>query len=218
MLLKLTISDAIDRLNRQLPLASRQQALPTELLSLHRTLLQSFIQQGSPLDIQQIRDRFPAVSPVQAIHYLAEQDLVVLDPGQRQVVGCYPVTTEQTPHHIRVGEYSFYAMCALDALSIGPLFHVRVTIDSCCRVTQVPIHLVMQDKELIESKPASGVLVGVRWQPPCGTAAHSMCREMVFLRDYTVVEQWQQMHDTDCSVFTLSEAVEFGRGFFSPLL
>jgi mercuric reductase len=216
--LKLTISDAIDRLNRQLPLTSRQQSLSTDLLSLHRALLHSFIQQGRPLDIQQIRDRFPAVAAEQAVHYLAELDLAVLDPGQREVVGCYPVTTEKTPHHIRVGDKSFYAMCALDALSIGPLFHVRVTIDSRCSMTQVPIHLVMQDNEFIESQPASGVLVGIRWQPPRGAAAHSMCREMVFLHNDTVVDQWQQMHDTDCSVFTLSEAVELGRGFFSPLL
>jgi len=218
LLLKLTISDAIDRLNRQLPLASRQQSLPTELQSLHQALLKSFIQQGRPLDIHQIRDRFPGVSADQAIHFLAKQDLVVLDPGQQEVVGCYPVTTEETLHHIRVAEHSFYAMCALDALSIGPLFHVRVTIDSRCSVTQVPIYLAMQDMELVESKPSSGLLVGIRWQPPSGAAAHSMCREMVFLHDDTVVDQWQQRHDTDCSVFTLLEAIEFGRGFFSPLL
>ncbi len=34
------------------------------------------------------------------------------------------MTMEETPHRIRIEEHRFYAMCALDALSIGPMFHI----------------------------------------------------------------------------------------------
>lgn len=44
-----------------------------------------------------------------------KKDLMVLDKTQTHVVGCYPMTMEETPYRIRIGEYCFCAMCALDA-------------------------------------------------------------------------------------------------------
>lgn len=214
----MNINDAIERLRRQLPLSSRQRTLSAELRSLHQALLHSFIQQGKPLGNHQIAAQWPGLSPQEAVRNLAEKDLVVLDKTQTQVVGSYPMTMEETPHRIRIEKHHFYAMCALDALSIGPMFHMRVAIDSCCAVTRTPLHILMRDQQLVQIKPQSTIQVGIRWQPPCGVAAHSMCREMVFLKDKEAAQKWLALSETKSSLFTLMQAVEFGSGFFSPLL
>ena len=214
----MNIAEAIVRLNQQLPLAARQQALPTALRSLHRSLLYSFVRQGRPLNRHQIQEQFPRLSSGQAVADLAAQDLVVLKTEGNEAVGCYPMTLEKTPHAIRLDNYAFYAMCALDALSIAPLFGCRVQIDSRCALSDEPVRIVMQDTQLIEVSPSAELRVGIRWQSPGGVAAHSMCREMVFVRDVEHAHRWQQASDLDSSLFSLPDAITFGYGFFRPLL
>jgi hypothetical protein len=42
--------------------------------------------------------------------------------------------------------------------------------------------------------------------------------EMVFLKDRQTAEEWQDGDTENVSLFTLPEAVEFGKRFFLPLL
>ncbi len=48
------IAHAIDRLNSQLPLQDRQQALPPYLAELHRAMLHSLAERGRPLSRDEI--------------------------------------------------------------------------------------------------------------------------------------------------------------------
>lgn len=98
------------------------------------------------------------------------------------------------------------------------MFHIKVAIDSCGAVTRTPLHILMRDHQLVQIKPQSAIQVGFRWQPPCGAAVHSMCREMVFLRDKEAAKKWLALSEINGSLFTLMQAIEFGSGFFSPLL
>ena len=147
---------------------------------------------------------------------VGSDDLVVLDERGREVVGAYPITTEQTPHTVNVMGNTIFAMCALDSVSVGPMFDADVKISSHCRVTQEPIRIQMSGHEIIEADP--DVQVGVRWQMPVGHAAHSMCMEMVFLKDESVARQWQGDQLDSVSLFSLPDAVDFGAGFFKPLM
>jgi mercuric reductase len=66
--------------------------------------------------------------------------------------------------------------------------------------------------------PSAEVTVGIRWQMPSAVAAHSMCMEMVFLKDRQTAEAWQNGDTENISLFSLPEAVAFGETFFLPLM
>ena len=109
-------------------------------------------------------------------------------------------------------------MCALDALSVAPMFDIEVVIDSACHVSQTPVHIHMQGCNILEAQPSTDVTVGIRWQDPSATAAHSLCLEMIFLKDRKIAETWQGGDTDNISLYSLNEAVEFGKAFFLPLL
>jgi hypothetical protein len=214
----MNIEQAIERLHSQLPLRGRQQALPPELAEVHRAILRSFIERGRPLKSDEIASMVPGGDAAVALKRLGDDDLVVLDRTGKEAVGAYPMTLADTPHRIQAAGHSFRAMCALDALSIAPMFDMEVRIESRCHVTGDPITIVQRDMTIVEAHPSRDVRVGIHWQNPCGAAAHSMCLEMVFLRDGETAARWQGNDTENLTVFTLDEAVAFGAGFFKPLM
>ena len=213
-----SISNAVQRLNEQLPLKARQQALPPELASMHRATLSSLARQGRPSNREELSKILDSGDIDAALARLANDDLVVLNATGTEIVGAYPMTTEDTPHHLLVNKQPVNAMCALDALSVGPMFNAEVEISSRCHVTDTAITLHMQGETLQEVSPSPDVHVGVRWQNPSACAAHSMCLEMVFLQDQQTALEWQAGDTENTSLFNLQDAIAFGAGFFTPLL
>jgi hypothetical protein len=116
------INNAVQRLNEQLPLKARQQALPPGLASVHRATLTSLAEQGQPPNREELGELLDSGDIDAAIARLANDDLVVLNAAGTEIVGAYPMTTEDTPHHLRINKQPVNAMCALDALSVGPMF------------------------------------------------------------------------------------------------
>ena len=169
-----SISNAVQRLNEQLPLKARQQALPPELASVHRATLSSLAKQGRPPNREELGELLGNGDIDAALARLASDDLVVLNPACTGIAGAYPMTTEDTPHHLKVNKQPVNAMCALDALSVGPMFNAEVEISSRCHVTGTAITLHMQGETLQEVSPSADVHVGVRWQNPSACAAHSL--------------------------------------------
>jgi hypothetical protein len=108
-------------------------------------------------------------------------------------------------------------MCALDALSVAPMFGTRTGVDSRCHVTGRPIEIHMQDIRVISAQPASP-WIGIRWQGISGCAAQSLCLEMVFLFDQATAEGWRRQDRENISIVDLPGAVAFGAAFFRPLL
>ncbi|WP_018233880.1 alkylmercury lyase family protein [Thioalkalivibrio thiocyanodenitrificans] len=214
----MNIDQAIEKLHNQLPLRARQEALPPELAEVHRTILRSFIEQGRPPKSTELAASVPGGDVAGALKRLGDDDLVVLNREGKEAVGAYPMTMADTPHRIRVAGHNFHAMCALDALSIAPMYDVEVHIDSRCHVTGKPVHIIQQGMNIVEATPDREIRVGIHWQNPCGAAAHSMCLEMIFLRDAETAARWQGGDTENLTVFTLDEAVAFGAGFFKPLV
>jgi len=211
------IQSAVDRLNRQLPLKARQEQLSPALKKLHQTILYSLARQGTVPTTDMLTEQVGQTTLTTAIQTLAAQDLIVLNDSASEVVGAYPLTTEVTPHRLQIGAHSLYAMCALDAVSVAPMFATEVRIDSHCHVTGHAVQIHMRGADVIASNPAE-LMIGIRWQMPSGVAAHSMCTEMVFLKDSKTARQWQGDEVENISLFSLAEAIEFGRAFFMPLL
>jgi len=212
------IQTAVTKLNSQLPLLARQQALPTSLAEAHRAILRSLAEKGTPPDNDLLARMVGADGVADALNRLGGDDLVVLNAEGSEVVGAYPMTVEDTPHQLEVNGAQVNAMCALDALSVGPMFGAEVVIESRCDLTGTPIRIRQRGGEVLAAEPSADVRVGVRWQQPEGHAAHSMCMEMVFLKDGDTGRQWLEDGEGDKSLFTLEEAVLFGAGFFVPLV
>jgi mercuric reductase len=205
------------RLNQLLPLKARQDRLPSELRELHRAVIRSLVMRGRPPARQEIGERLGPDQLDAALARLGADDLVVLSEDGRDIVGAYPVTIETTPHQVRVSGETIHAMCALDALSVGPMFGVPLTIESRCRMTDCVIHIEQEGERIIAVRPRT-VRVGVRWQAPSGSAAHSLCMEMVFLRDEEAAERWHGGDLENHSLFSIGQAVAFGARYFRPLL
>jgi mercuric reductase len=212
------IDDSVQRLGRQLPLLNRQQALPPGYADIHRAILRALATTGRPLDRSEIAAMLPDGDVDDALARLGGDDLVVLSSDGKEAVGAYPMTTEDTPHQLDIAGVEVNAMCALDALAVGPMFDAGVDVESRCHVTDEPIQLRVEGDRIVSATPSADVRVGIAWQQPCGHAAHSMCREMIFLVDGKVARAWQG-GDTDAkTVFTLDEALDFAGRFFRPLV
>jgi Alkylmercury lyase len=229
------LAQALRRLHDLLPLKERQQSLDKPLVEVHRAILRSLLDRGKPLTREEIAGRLGSKdAAAQAVALLGSYDLVVrneltvrdaktnevvvLDAKGGEVVGAYPMTTEVTPHKLTVNGHSLYAMCAVDALAVGPMFNTETLIQSQCHVTGEPLSIHQKGKEILEAKPSNEVRVGVRWQRLIDCCAHVMCRQMVFLKDPATAIAWQSTDPLSIELFTLSEAIEFGEAFFQPLL
>lgn len=213
-----TLSQAVQRLNSQLPLKDRHDRLSEPLKALHREVIKSLVMHARPLTRSEVAALVGEGEVDAAIARLGKDDLVVLSKDQRQIVGAYPITSEATPHEVHVNGQILYAMCALDALAVSPMYEVPVEIRSRCRVSGDTVCITQDGMRIMEARPPT-VRVGVRWQMPSGDhAAHSMCMEMVFLRDDATAAAWHGGDLDHHSVFTLDEAIPFGARFFKPLL
>ena len=212
-----SIEAALERLNRLLPLAARQRSLPDELIGLHRAILHSLYSRGLAPSTEEIAALLTSTGMEAALDELRRSDLIVFSQDGR-LVGAYPMTTEPTPHRLVFPDRSVNAMCAIDALSVTPMFGGSVEIRSKCRITHEPIVIRQEDMRIVEASPSS-VMAGVRWQIPGGShAAHSLCMEMVFLKNDEAAQAWHGGALDHHTVFGLNDAVEFGARFFKPLV
>lgn len=209
-----TTLSALERLEDQLPLRERQRALPPTYADIHRRILHGFAEGGHPPSLSRLqtggRDEIGEV-----LERLAGDDLIVVENGE--IVGAYPFTLESTPHRITVGEHDLNAMCSLDAVAIAPVFGVEVRTVSECAVTGAPVRVLQRDTAVTSAEPGE-LRIGIRWTQPQGCAAHSMCKEMVFLADDQAAAVWQGSDPEGDGIFTLSDAIELGFRFFRPLL
>ncbi len=192
--------------------------MPPGLFAAHRAILRTLAEEGRAPTNDDLATLVGADGVAAAIERLGGDDLVVLNADKTAVVGAYPMTVEDTVHHLRVNGRAVNAICALDAVAVGPMYDAEVAIESRCQVTGEPIRIHQKGHWTLSAKPSDDVRVGVRWQQPGACAAHSMCLEMVFLKDGDTARRWVEEGEGDKTEFTLDEAVAFGAAFFVPLV
>lgn len=208
-------ANGLGRLNARLPLADRQAALPAPLRALHRAILAGLCAEGQPPARARLTALVSEAALDDALQRLAADDLVITAGDDPTPLGAYPLTTEVTPHRCRIDGVPVYAMCALDAISVAPMFDVAVEVASQCHVSGRPVHIAMQGERLLTAGPET-VQVGIEWSTPCGHAAHSLCLNMIFLADPATAAAWAA--DGDRTTYDLPQAIAFGTAFFRPLL
>jgi hypothetical protein len=227
------VLQSLAHLQKLLPLKKRQDSLPPPLRMVHRAILKALAETGHPPRQAEIAAMLGSKrSAVHGLSILAKNDLVILDspiridekthqpvaPEDVEVVGAYPMTTETTPHKVVIGDHSVNAMCAVDALVISPMFGQDTRIESQCHFTGAPIRIRQKGTEILEASPSRDIRVGIRWQSLCEHAAHSLCTEMVFLKDAETARMWRDTAPASIELFTLPEAIELGTAFFLPLV
>ena len=213
-----SVDSSVMRLNRLLPLKARQDRHSPPLKALHRAVIAFLVTRGRPPDRSEVAARVGTQQVDAALTLLGDDDLIVLSADRRNILGAYPVTSEITPHALEVNGHSIHAMCALDALAVAPLFGCVVDVRSHCRMTDDAIVIRQCGERILEAWPAT-TRVGVRWQTPSDKgAAHSLCTEMVFLKDDDAAAAWHKGDWRNHSLYTLGQAAAFGVHYFRPLL
>lgn len=86
-----------------------------------------------------------AVDVAAVLADLKRRDLVVLDEGGEAITGAYPFTERDTEHRVTLGDVTLNAMCAIDALGVGPMYSRDTEINSSCRQCGEPIHVQTRD-------------------------------------------------------------------------
>jgi len=209
----------LEKLNSLLPLKARQQSLDEKSRTLHRAFLKTLVQEGRAMTKEEMGSllRVSNQEIDTIVAKLDELDLLVLSCCGAPV-GSYPMTTEETPHGVTANGVRINAMCALDSLAVSPMYGCDVVIDSRCHVTGEPVRIEQRGFEIRQAEPSGDIHFGIIWgSPSCGCCAHSLCTEMVFLKDRQTAEQWQKDDDCNREIYELEETVHFAAAFFVPL-
>jgi alkylmercury lyase len=211
------LEKALNRLESILPLKERQNACGKQIKELHQKIIRSFVEIGRILSREEMEHYVDNLED--AINVLKERDMVVFSDNGKPL-GAYPFTMEEREHTVQVNGHRVHAMCALDALAVGPMFERETQIVSRCRVTGDPVCIRQAGSKILNPDEAGDVCFGIIWGAANDdiSCADSLCMEMMFLRDSEITQQWLADDPKNREVFTLPEAVEFGGRFFSPLL
>lgn len=211
------LEKALDRLKSILPLKERQDTCSKPIKELHQGILRSFVDKGRILSREEMKQYVSNLED--AVSVLEGKGMVVFSKDG-DPVGAYPFTMEAREHAVRVNGHRVYAMCALDALAVSPMFGVETQITSRCRVTGDPLNIQQSGNEILNLDEVGDIHFGISWGAASSDSciADSLCMEMIFLRDGEIAGQWLADDPDNREVFTLQEAVEFGGRFFAPLL
>jgi mercuric reductase len=211
------LEKALERLKGILPLKQKQEECSEQIRELHQQILRSFVSRGRILTREEMA---PYVSNLEeAIDVLRASDMVVFSQNG-DPVGAYPFTMEEREHKVEVNGHQVYAMCALDALAVSPMFAMKTQITSQCRVTGDPVILHQSGKTIENLDEAGDIHFGIVWGAADteSSCAVSLCTEMIFLRDSKIAQQWLMDDPGNREVFSLQEAIEFASRFFVPLM
>ncbi len=211
-----TVQQAVARLQSLLPLTQRLSEQSKPAKGVHRAILCEFARSGAVPGVDALERLARPRRLDELLASLTAADLIVRTPAGA-VVGAYPFTLEHTAHRLILPAATVNAMCAVDALAVAPVFDCAVATASACAVTGAAIEVRQHGRRLMGVSPTQP-LVGVGWRKPHSCAAHSLCRDMIFLRDDEVAASWVKSDPQSRALYSLEEAIAIGAAFFAPLL
>ena len=210
------VQKAVDRLNKILPLTERLKKLSDEDANIYQLILKSYVELGRTLNKDEIAEHVKDIDAT--IDTLRSNDMVVFDSSD-EPVGAYPFTMEQREHKVKVNNHTVHSMCALDALSVSPMFGQKTHIDSKCHETGAPISIDQFNQTISNSAENKEVRFGINWNSAANNCcATSLCTEMIFLKGRETADKWLAADSENREFFTLDEAIDFSTQFFKPLL
>jgi len=143
---------------------------------------------------------------------LAREDLVHL--GQDgEIAVAYPFSGSQTRHRVSMNGRSVYAMCAIDALGIAPMFAKPIEIRSRDPISDEHISVQVAPDGKATWQPVESVVVAGR---ACeGAAFRGCCDVLNFFASPANAEQYlRERVDVRGHVISLPDAIAVGRSVF----
>ena len=91
---------------------------------------------------------------------LVRKGFLVRDQRSNKITAAYPLSTRPTQHRVMLKDTGQrrYALCAIDALGVGPLFDTAVFAHSECPHCGGSIRVHVEENQIVAVKPA-GVVV-----------------------------------------------------------
>jgi hypothetical protein len=159
-----------------------------------------------------------ALQEVPTLAKLAREDLVHYDPSRGGIVVAYPFSGRPTAHVVRFKDGSgAFAMCAIDALGIAPMFGEPIEISSRDPLTGEQIRVEVEPDGNGSWKPQEAVVV-------CGTSGAgesctSCCPVLNFFASTGSATRWLASHMDVCgAVISMDDAIVAGRTVFGDIL
>jgi hypothetical protein len=149
---------------------------------------------------------------------LARHDLVHLD-GNGEIAVAYPFSGRPTAHRARFPNgHEAFAMCAIDALGIAPMFGEPIEISSSDKLSGEEIQARVSPGGEAEWRPESAVVVAGAVDPE-GDSCASCCPVLNFFASARNAEHWLGEHpEVRGEVISMPEAFLAGRAVFGKVL
>lgn len=197
------------------PLSSEDDAVWRALLRLYSDL-------GRAPRIGEIAERtaIPIERVGVALRRLEEFDLVGLEPGAGQLCYAYPFTETASGHRVELAGHVLNAVCAIDALGVGAMYRMDVSVDSRCRQCgeAISIDTAVAGRALRSLAPARAVVwYDFAYQ---GSASASCCPSIAFFCCDEHLRRWldAQAPGREGARLNIDEALQLGRAIFGPVL
>ena len=199
--------------------ASRQARLTNPERELYFWILLQFASRGRPSSTA-TGDAATALGldRVAGLAALAREDVVHLD-GAGEIAVAYPFSGRPTAHRVRFGNgHEAYAMCAIDALGIAPMFDQPVAIASRDPLSAEEITVHVAPSGDATWPPESAVVVAGAMHGR-GDSCQSCCPVLNFFRSAGHADRWLDEHArVRGRVITIREAILAGRAVFGDVL
>ena len=132
----------------------------------------------------------------------------------------YPFTETAGDHRVELNGHLLNALCAIDALGVGAMYRMDVSVVSCCRSCGEAIKAVTADagRALLSLAPAEAVVwYDFAYQ---GSASASCCPSIAFFCGDEHLRRWldAQTPRREGVRLDINEALELGCAIFGPVL
>lgn len=199
--------------------AARRARLSEAKRELYFWILQQFASRGRPSngDMHRAASRLGLeAEPVLAT--LAREDLVHLD-HEGEIAVAYPFSGRPTAHVVRFSSgHETYAMCAIDALGIAPMFDEQIAVRSRDPLSGEAIDVGLAPGGEADWSPDSAVVVAGAMHGQ-GESCQSCCPVLNFFASRGNAESWLVQHpQVRGHVITIAEAIVAGRTVFGAVL
>ena len=198
------------------------QALEADQDLVWRTILRLYADAGRPPFFTEVarETAFPQERVSMLLNQLQHRDLLGLEPGTGAIRYAYPFTQAHTGHCVEVGGRALRALCAIDALGVGALYRIDVSVNSTCRACSEPIHVMTAGEgRAVRSATPESVVVWYDFAYD-GSAATSCCPTIAFFCSDDNLRRWlgENKQRRQGMMLTVNDALEVGRAVFGPVL
>ncbi len=127
-----------------------------------RTLLELILTTGRGPSLKALASRLEISESVAAelLSALERKRCLVRDPRSNTINAVYPLSLRPTHYRLTLKDkgQQRYAMCAIDALGVGPLFGVAVIVNAACPHCGRSIRIQIEESQIVAVKPARVVV------------------------------------------------------------